>query len=141
MRLILVAEAAAAFDELTRSGRDDELTEQGPNAWPNTFRTARLIPAVEYINANRVRALAMRAWAELFGRVDVVVAPTSGTQLVATNLTGHPAVILPNGFREDGTPVSITFLGGLFEEGKLLEAASAYQRATDFHLRHPAAFT
>lgn len=141
MRLILVAEAAAAFDELTRSGRDDELTEQGPNAWPNTFRTARLIPAVEYINANRARTLAMRAWDELFRRVDVVVAPTFGTQqLVATNLTGHPAVILPNGFREDGTPVSLTFLGGLFEEGKLLAVANAYQRATDFHLRRPAAF-
>jgi len=140
MRLILTAEAAAAFDELTRSGRDDELGAQGPGDWPNTFRTARLIPAVDYINANRVRTLAMRAWGELFGRVDVVVAPTSGTQLVATNLTGHPAVILPNGFRDDGTPVSITFLGGLFEEGRLLAAAGAYQRATQFHLRHPAAF-
>jgi Asp-tRNA(Asn)/Glu-tRNA(Gln) amidotransferase A subunit family amidase/ribosomal protein L12E/L44/L45/RPP1/RPP2 len=140
MRLILTAEAAAAFDELTRSGRDDELTAQGPGDWPNTFRTARLIPAVDYINANRVRTLAMRSWAELFGRVDVVVAPTSGTQLVATNLTGHPAVILPNGFRDDGTPTSLTFLGGLFEEGKVLAAAGAYQRATQFHLRHPAAF-
>jgi Asp-tRNA(Asn)/Glu-tRNA(Gln) amidotransferase A subunit family amidase len=140
MRLILTAEAAAAFDELTRSGRDDELTAQGPGDWPNTFRTARLIPAVDYINANRVRTLAMRSWAELFGRVDVVVAPTSSTQLVATNLTGHPAVILPNGFRDDGTPTSLTFLGGLFEEGKVLAAAGAYQRATQFHLRHPAAF-
>lgn len=140
MRLILTAEAAAAFDELTRSGRDDELTDQGPNAWPNTFRAARLIPAVEYINANRARMLAMRAWAELFSGVDVIVAPTSGTQLVATNLTGHPAVILPNGFREDGTPVSVTCLGGLFEEGKLLAVASAYQRATDFHLRRPPSF-
>ncbi|MBV9772314.1 MAG: amidase [Gemmatimonadetes bacterium] len=137
MRLVLTAEAAAAFDELTRSGRDAELTEQGPNAWPNTFRTARFIPAVDYINANRARTLAMRGWAELFRNVDVVVTPTSGTQLVATNLTGHPAVILPNGFRADGTPVSITFLGGLFEEGKLLAVANAYQRATDFHLKHP----
>jgi Asp-tRNA(Asn)/Glu-tRNA(Gln) amidotransferase A subunit family amidase len=140
MRLVLTAEAAAAFDELTRSGRDDELNAQGPGDWPNTFRTARLIPAVDYINANRVRTLAMRAWGELFAGVDVVVAPTSGTQLVATNLTGHPAVILPNGFREDGTPVSITFLGGLFEEGRVLAAAGAYQRATQWHLRHPAAF-
>lgn len=140
MRVILTAEAAAAFDELTRSGRDDELTAQGPGDWPNTFRTARLIPAVDYINANRVRTLAMRAWGELFGRVDVVVAPTSSTQLVATNLTGHPAVIVPSGFRDDGTPVSLTFLGGLYEEGKVLAAAGAYQRATGFHLRHPAAF-
>ncbi|HEX7239258.1 MAG TPA: amidase [Longimicrobiaceae bacterium] len=138
MRLILTAEAAAAFDELTRSGRDAELTEQGPGAWPNTFRVARFIPAVDYINANRVRTLAMRGWARLFQELDVVVAPTSGPQLVATNLTGHPAVILPNGFREDGTPVSVTFLGDLFGEGKLLAVANAYQRATDFHLRHPA---
>ncbi|HEX2090829.1 MAG TPA: amidase family protein [Longimicrobiaceae bacterium] len=137
MRIILTAEAAAAFDELTRSGRDAELTEQGPGSWPNTFRTARFIPAVEYINANRVRTLAMRAWAELFRGVDVIVTPTSGPQLLATNLTGHPAVILPNGFREDGTPVSVTFLGGLFGEGRLLEVAGAYQRTTDFHLKHP----
>ncbi len=138
MRMILTAEAAAAFDELTRSGRDAELTEQGPGAWPNTFRVARFIPAVDYINANRLRTLAMRGWARLFQELDVIVAPTSGTQLVATNLTGHPAVILPNGFREDGTPVSVTFLGDLFGEGKLLAVANAYQRATDFHLRHPA---
>ena len=138
MRLVLSAEAAAAFDELTRSGRDDLLAQQGRGAWPNTFRTARFIPAVEYINANRARTLALEAWAALFSTVDVIVTPTSGAQLTATNLTGHPAVILPNGFRENGTPVSITFLGGLYEEAKLLAVASAYQRATDFHVRHPA---
>lgn len=140
MRLILVAEAAAAFDELTRSGRDDELAQQGPNAWPNTFRAARFIPAVDYVNANRLRTIAMERWAELFDTVDVIVTPTSGTQLLATNLTGHPAVILPNGFREDGTPVSITFLGGLFDEGRLLAVARAYQEATDFHRRRPPLF-
>ncbi len=138
MRLVLSAEAAAAFDELTRSGRDDLLAQQGRGAWPNTFRTARFIPAVEYINANRARTLALEAWAALFSTVDVIITPTSGAQLTATNLTGHPAVILPNGFRENGTPVSITFLGGLYEEAKLLAVASAYQRATDFHVRHPA---
>ena len=137
MRLILTAEGAAAFDELTRTGRDAQMTRQTPDAWPNIFRAARFIPAVDYINANRVRTLAMRKWAELMATVDVIVAPTSSTQLVATNFTGHPAVILPNGFRPDGTPVSITFLGGLFEEAKLLSVASAYQRATAFHTRHP----
>jgi Asp-tRNA(Asn)/Glu-tRNA(Gln) amidotransferase A subunit family amidase len=73
-------------------------------------------------------------------KVDVIVTPTNAAnlaQLVATNLTGHPAVILPNGFRKDGTPVSLTFLGGLFEEGKLLAVANAYQRETGFHLVHP----
>jgi Asp-tRNA(Asn)/Glu-tRNA(Gln) amidotransferase A subunit family amidase len=137
MRIILTAEAAAAFDELTRSGRDELLVAQDDGAWPNTFRTARFIPAVDYINANRVRTIAMQAWAELFEQVDVIVTPTSGMQLVATNLTGHPAVIVPNGFRENGTPLSITFIGGLYQDDKVLAAAHAYQRATDFHLRTP----
>ncbi|HEX5830487.1 MAG TPA: amidase [Gemmatimonadaceae bacterium] len=138
MRIVLIAEAAAAFDELTRSGRDAELKEQGPNAWPNSFRVARFIPAVDYVNANRLRALAVARWAELMRTVDVIVAPTSSTQLVATNLTGHPAVILPNGFRDDGTPVSLTFLGGLFGEAPMLAVARAYQEATDWHMRRPA---
>ncbi len=138
MSPILNAEAAASFDELTRSGRDKLLTEQGPNAWPNSFRTARFIPAVDYLNANRLRTLAMDRWAELMSTVDVIVTPTGGSsQLLATNLTGHPAVIVPNGFRDDGTPVSITFLGGLFEEAKPLALANAYQNATDWHRRHP----
>lgn len=140
MRIILRAEAAAAFDELTRSGRDSELAQQDAGAWPNTFRTARFIPAVDYVNANRVRSIAIERWAELFNSMDVIVAPTGSGQLLATNLTGHPAVILPNGFREDGTPVSITFLGGLFEEAPMLAVARAYQQATDFHLQKPPLF-
>lgn len=138
MRIILTAEAGAAFDDLTRSGRVNELAQQGPNAWPNTFRTARLIPAVDYINANRVRTQAIRAWAALMDTVDVIVAPTNSGQLLATNLTGHPAVILPHGFREDGTPVSITFVGRLFDEQTMLRVAHAYQGATEFHQKHPA---
>ena len=109
--------------------------------WANTFRTARFIPAVDYINANRLRSTAITAWDELMKTVDVIVTPTNASnlsQLVATNLTGHPAVILRNGFRSDGTPVSLTFLGGLFEEAKLLAVANAYQRATGFHLVRPA---
>jgi Asp-tRNA(Asn)/Glu-tRNA(Gln) amidotransferase A subunit family amidase len=146
MRLILTAEAAAAFDELTRSERDRELVQQGRFDWANTFRTARFIPAVDYINANRQRTLAMRAWARLFTgpqAVDVVVTPTSAAglaQLVATNLTGHPAVVLPHGFRDDGTPVSLTFLGALDGEAAMLRVAHAFQRATDFHRRRPPAF-
>ena len=144
MRLVLTAEAAAAFDELTRSGRDKELVQQTPNDWANTFRTARLIPAVDYVNANRVRTLAMQKWHELFQTVDVIVTPTGGNnQLVATNLTGHPAVILPSGFRDTSAtdktqvPVSLTFLAGLYEEAKLLSVAKAWQDATDFHLKYP----
>lgn len=141
MRLILTAEAAAAFDSLTRSNKDDELVQQSRNDWANTFRVARFIPAVDYINANRLRARAITEWDKLFAAVDVIVTPTfvaGYPQLVATNLTGHPAVILPHGFRADGTPVSLTFLGALFGEAKLLAVAQEYQKATTFHRRRPA---
>jgi Asp-tRNA(Asn)/Glu-tRNA(Gln) amidotransferase A subunit family amidase len=140
MRIILTAEAAAAFDDLTRSNRDSELVQQGKFDWPNTFRTSRFIPAVDYVNANRLRSIAIQKWDDLMRTVDVIVTPTGAanlSQLVATNLTGHPAVILPSGFRDDGTPVSLTFLGGLFEEAKVLAVARAYQEATGFHLKHP----
>src|SRR2546423_10994852 len=156
MITMLTAESAAAFDELTRSGRDKLLTSQGPEDWPNTFRTARFIPAVEYIQASRARRLAMDGVAKVFENFDVIVAPTGSQQLVITNLTGHPAVILPNGIRGDdapkspsdedggddnvggpGTPVSLTFLGGLYGEAKLLAFARAYQEATGFHRQHP----
>ncbi len=140
MRIILSAEAAASFDELTRSDRDKLLVQQGKFDWPNSFRTSRFIPAVDYVNANRLRSIAIQKWDDLMNTVDVIVTPTGAanlSQLVATNLTGHPAIILPNGFRDDGTPVSLTFLGGLFEEPKLLVVARAYQEATGFHLKHP----
>jgi Asp-tRNA(Asn)/Glu-tRNA(Gln) amidotransferase A subunit family amidase len=140
MRIILSAEAAASFDELTRSDRDKELVQQGKFDWPNSFRTSRFIPAVDYVNANRVRAMAIQKWDDLMRTVDVIVTPTGAanlSQLVATNLTGHPAIIVPNGFRDDNTPVSLTFLGGLFEEAKMLAVAKVYQDATGFHLRHP----
>jgi Asp-tRNA(Asn)/Glu-tRNA(Gln) amidotransferase A subunit family amidase len=141
LSLILGPEAAAAFDAFTREGLVDDMVRQGPNSWPTVFRAARFVPAVDYINANRVRTLAMRRWNELFSDLDVIVTPTSApNQLLATNLTGHPAVILPNGFREDGTPVSITFLGGLFREEAPLALARAYQEATDFHRRVPPGF-
>ncbi len=143
MRIVLTAEAGAAFDELTRSSRDKGLVQQGKGDWANTFRTARFIPAVDYVNAMRARTLAMYAWDALMSRFDAVVTPTSAaglSQLVATNLTGHPAVVLPNGFRDDGTPVSLTFLGPLFGEAKLLALANAYQQATGFQLKHPPAF-
>jgi Asp-tRNA(Asn)/Glu-tRNA(Gln) amidotransferase A subunit family amidase len=143
MTIILTAEAAAAFDDLTRSNRDAELVQQGRGDWANTFRTARFITAVDYINANRQRTLALQAWRKLFDTVDVIVVPTqsgSNNQLTATNLTGHPAVIVPNGFRDEKTPVSLTFLGDLYGEGKLLRVADAYQRATDFHVKYPPAF-
>jgi Asp-tRNA(Asn)/Glu-tRNA(Gln) amidotransferase A subunit family amidase len=138
LSLILSAEAGAAFDELTRSGRDDLLERQIEDAWPNVLRQARLIPAVEYIQANRIRSLLMSRMADILREIDVYVAPSfGGDNLLLTNLTGHPAVVLPNGFRENGTPTSITFTGRLFGEDRLLALARAYQEATGFHLKHP----
>ena len=141
MSFILTAEAGAAFDELTRNNRDDLLVRQGRNAWPNVFRASRFIPAVEYIQANRLRYLWLQEMKKIFEKVDVYVAPPFGPNLLLTNLTGHPAVVLPNGFDEKGHPVSITFIGNLFDEGRLLAVAKAYQDATDFHKKHPPLFT
>ena len=157
MSPLLTAEAAAAFDDLTMSGRDKLLTEQSADDWPNLFRVARFYPAVEYIQANRARTLAIQQMAALFQEVDVIVTPSGGDQLVATNLTGHPAVIVPNGIRGNdapvppkvddgdddsiggpGTPVSLTFLGGLYQDAKLCAFARAYQESTGFQKLHPA---
>jgi Asp-tRNA(Asn)/Glu-tRNA(Gln) amidotransferase A subunit family amidase len=153
---LLTAEAAAAFDELSTTGRDKLLTEQGPEDWPNNFRVARFYPAVEYIQANRARSLGIRAMSKLFDQVDVIVASTNSDQLVVTNLTGHPSCIVPNGLRGDdapappavdtgnddqiggpGTPVSLTFLGGHYQDAKLCAFARAYQEATGFQKLHP----
>lgn len=139
LAFILSAEAAAAFDELTRSGRDDMLVRQIKNAWPNVFRSSRLIPAVEYIQANRIRYMIIQEMEKL--DVDVYIAPSfKGNNLLLTNLTGHPCVVLPNGFNEEGGPVSISFIGKLYDEATLLAVAKAYQDATDFDEQHPAQF-
>lgn len=142
LRLILNVEAAAAFDELTRSNRDDLLVRQIENAWPNVFRQSRLIPAVEYVQANRIRTMLMAAMQGVMDGIDAFVTPSFGHGvLLLTNLTGHPAVTLPNGFQTDGTPVSLSFVGRLYEEDKLLAVAKAYQDATGFHLHHPPEFS
>ncbi|MEM6784403.1 MAG: amidase [Bacteroidota bacterium] len=159
--MVLMAEAAAAFDDLTRSGTDDLLVAQHANAWPNFFRAARFIPAVEYVQANRVRTMLLRAVAAALDGFDVVLAPAfNGPTLLLTNLTGHPAVCVPNGFlpvnaassdvnaafadvnaaSEDDprrSPHSITFIGGLYRDAAALRLAMAYQQVTDFHLRRP----
>ncbi|MXX79082.1 MAG: amidase [Gemmatimonadales bacterium] len=142
MRIILSAEAGAAFDELTRSGRDDLLVRQTRGAWPNTFRKARMIPAVEYIQANRLRTIAMHRFARTMEGIDVVVTPSfGGSMLLLTNLTGHPQVVIPNGYRsEDGTPTSISFVGKLFGDAAALRLAKAVQDATEHHLRRPPQF-
>jgi Asp-tRNA(Asn)/Glu-tRNA(Gln) amidotransferase A subunit family amidase len=135
---ILSCEAAAAFDELLRSGKVKQLSRQDENAWPTTFRQGQVIPAVQYIQANRARTLAMREMERILTGLDGYVAPSFGNDSLAlTNLTGHPAVIVPNGFRNDGTPTSITFTGKPLGEQELLVVAKAYQDATGFHRKRP----
>jgi len=141
LAFILSAEAGAAFDELTRSGRDSMMVRQIKDAWPNVFRASRFIPAVEYIQANRIRYELIQQMAQLMENVDVYVAPSFGTNLLLTNLSGHPCVVLPNGFNEEGSPTSISFIGRPYDEGTLLAFAKAYQDATDFHKEHPPLFS
>ena len=153
MDMTVTAEAAAAFDGLTRSGDVDQLVRQERFAWPNTFRHGRLIPAVEYINAQRIRQRLVQETEAAFGAVSAIVTPTfGGSQLALTNLTGHPAVCIPNGFfpleAEDGTPLapeaaarrtphSITFLGPLYGDHAPLVLAHAVQGATDWSRQRP----
>ena len=136
--VILAAEAAAAFDQITRDGSVDRLTRQDDDAWPNVFRAARFIPAVEYINANRVRSQIIADMARLMQEVDVFISPSyGGRTLGMTNLTGHPTVVLPNGFTHKRTPTSITFVGGLHQEAEILAVAKAYQDGADWHRQYP----
>jgi len=140
LRLIIGVEGGAAFDELTRNNKDDLMVRQGKNAWPSTFRSARFVPAVEYLQANRIRTKLINDMYQTLQKasVDVYISPSyAGGNLTLTNLTGHPCVVLPNGFTAKGLPTSITFMGDLFAEGSVLAVAKAYQDATDWHKRHP----
>ena len=140
MGVVLQSEAAAAFDEMTRTNLDDELTSQGRSAWPNNFRAARFIPAVEYINANRLRSKMMLEINDLLRGYDCVIMPSfDGDILAITNLTGQPVVVAPNGFL-NGHPTSISFLGNLFDDATILSVAKAFQDATDFDEQHPDMF-
>ncbi len=142
LTIMLSAESSAAFDELTRTNKDDLLKRQIKNAWPNSFRASRFIPAVEYINASRVRYLLIQEFNKMIQDFDVVVVPSFyGDNLPLTNLTGQPSITVPNGFSENGTPTSITFIGNLFEEGKIIAAAKVFQDASDFHLKRPEKFS
>jgi Asp-tRNA(Asn)/Glu-tRNA(Gln) amidotransferase A subunit family amidase len=137
LNFILSAEAAAAFDDLTRSKGIDQLTEQGSGAWPNTFRTSRFIPAVEYIRAQRARTLLNRQMDALMSKYDVFLSPTGGSSLGLTNLTGHPAACLKCGF-VDGLPQALMITGRLYDEATVLRVALAYERATQWHTMNPA---
>jgi len=141
MQAILSAEASAAFDALTRSDRDTLLVRQSAGAWPNLFRSARFTSAVDYINANRVRYEVVQRVNALMQDYDVIITPSfGGSQLLTTNLTGHPCVVLKNGYNQTGSPTSISFIGNLFDEATILAVARAYQEATDFDEQHPPSF-
>jgi Asp-tRNA(Asn)/Glu-tRNA(Gln) amidotransferase A subunit family amidase len=133
LSFILSVEAAAAFDDLTRTeaGRHPSL-----NTWPNTFRTHRYVPAVEYIRAQRARTLLMRQMDALMSQYDVFLSPTNSSSLGLTNLTGHPALALRAGFLDD-MPVEVMITGRLYEEGTVLRVGLAYERATEWHLKNP----
>ncbi len=138
LSLIIGAESAAAFDPLTRSSRDDEMVQQNKDRWPNSFRTSQFVPAVDYINACRMRWMIMKQMDPLIDRYDVIITPPeTGDQLAITNLTGNPSVTLPNGFLSNGMPASITFIGKHFGEAVLLAFTKAYQEKTGFQWKHP----
>ena len=137
LRFVLTAEGAAAFDDLTRSGRDGQMVLQNRSAWPNTFRASRFIPAVEYLQAQRARTLLIEQLDARLRGLDAYIAPSFSPNLVLTNLTGQPALAVPNGFTTAGLPTTITFMGQLYQEGTLLALAKAYQDATDFDEKHP----
>ena len=136
LRLILTAEAAAAFDDLTRSNGVDQLRGQEPGDWPNSFRTSRFIPAVEYIRAQRARALLMRDMEKFMADWDVIVSPPFGGSLLITNLTGHPQIVVPCGF-VNNLPAGLVFTGKLYDEGTPMRAALVFEGSTDWHTMHP----
>ncbi|MCH8285925.1 amidase, partial [candidate division KSB1 bacterium] len=131
---ILTTEAAAAFDELTRNNRDDLMNgEPERSSWGASFRRARFVPAVEYIQANRLRSRIIEEFNEFMSDYDMFI----GSSLSLTNLTGHPEINVVNGFTAQGLPASMQFTGKLFGETEILLLAHAFQNNTDHHLKHP----
>jgi Asp-tRNA(Asn)/Glu-tRNA(Gln) amidotransferase A subunit family amidase len=141
LSLIISVESAAAFDKLTRTNQDDQMVQQNKDRWPNTFRTARFVPAVEYVNACRMRTSIMQRVDPFIAQYDIIIAPPeTGDQLAITNLTGHPSVTLPVGYKADGTPGSISFIGRLYGEAQLLAFAKFFQDATPYNKQRPKGF-
>ena len=143
MDVVIGVECAAQFDEMTRLNIDDALTRQTKNDWPNQFRTARFVPAVEYVNAQRHRYTLMQKVNEVIQQYDVIICPSrgDGNQSAITNLTGHPVVCVPTGFdKKLNLPTGISFVGNLYDEATILSIAQAYQKATQWNKLHPTLF-
>ena len=139
LNFILSAEAAAAFDDATRDRRIDQLNANGTtfgSSWPNTFRTHRFVPAVEYIRAQRARTLLMRHMDALMSKYDVFLSSTGSASLGITNLTGHPALCLKAGFVAE-QPIALMITGRLYDETTVLRVSLAYERATKWHTMNP----
>ena len=140
--LILIAETAAAFEQITRQDLDDELQWQAPEAWPNTFRTAWFIPAVELIQVSRFRREAMQIYYDQLMNVDALIAPSfAGSLLISTNCTGHPSITLPTTLTAAGTPTGITLIGRLFDEGTILRIAMAMEKRFPAAVQRPPLFS
>ena len=143
MDVVIGVECAAQFDEMTRLNIDDALTRQTKNDWPNQFRTARFVPAVEYINAQRHRYTLMQKVNEVMQQYDVIICPSrgDGNQSAITNLTGNPVVCVPTGFdKKFNLPTGISFVGNLYDEATILSIAQAYQKVTNWEETHPTRF-
>jgi len=152
LNLILFAEGAAAFEELTMSGQLDELKVQTPDAWPNFFRQSRFLSAVDFVQTDRLRRKVALEMERVFNDVDLLLVPSLRDEmLVITNNTGHPSLTMRAGFVEVGearsdwaphpsrplpkfspprrVPHGITLIGRLFEEGTLGRAGLALENA------------
>jgi Asp-tRNA(Asn)/Glu-tRNA(Gln) amidotransferase A subunit family amidase len=135
---LLQAEGATAFDDITRDGRVRTLRGQAPGDWPNSFRSSRLIPAVEYIRAQRVRTKLVEKFEKFMADWDAVV--IAGSLLTTTNLTGNPQVVVRCGYTEGtgrGPWSMLGFLGKIYDEGSPLRVALAYEQATEWHKKTP----
>ena len=164
LQLILFAEAAAAFEELTLSGQADQLKAQVPDAWPNLFREARFLSAVDFVQADRLRRKVAQEMARIFGGVDLLLVPSLRDEmLVISNFTGHPSLTLRTGFvqvseaRSDWAPDpnnplpkfspprrvphGVTLIGRLFDEGTIVRAGIALERAANVAGEHPPGFS
>jgi len=163
LNLILFAEAAAAFEDLTLSGGVSDLKAQVPDAWPNIFRQARFLSAVDFVQADRFRRKVAEEMARVFSQVDLLLVPSLREEmLVITNFTGHPSLTLPAGFvevseaRSDWAPApqhplpkfspprrvphGVTLIGRLFEEGALGSAGLALERIVGVTDQRPSGF-
>jgi Asp-tRNA(Asn)/Glu-tRNA(Gln) amidotransferase A subunit family amidase len=142
MEFLLDVEAGAAFDAITRDNTVDKMVLQNAGSWPNTFRSAHLISAVDYVQANRARTLLIQNLDALFKNFDIIiVGGTGGQTLAATNLSGHPQAVCPVAVSDTGTWQSVSFIARLWREDLALRMMHAWQTASNAHLLRPPKFS